>query len=72
MSRFEPGSSINYEKMHENISIVRRGGGEPGGIQLPGNRVAAKYGVGLETRLRIIHQIILENYAYPGVMLIGT
>lgn len=24
MSRFEPGSSINYEKMHENINIVRR------------------------------------------------
>ena len=24
MSRFEPDSTINYEKMHENISIVRR------------------------------------------------
>jgi len=24
MSRFEPGSSINYGKLHENINIVRR------------------------------------------------
>lgn len=24
MSHFEPGSSLNYEKMHENISIVRK------------------------------------------------
>lgn len=24
MSRFEPGSSIGYGKMHENIDIVRR------------------------------------------------
>uniref|UniRef100_A0AAZ1XDD9 Uncharacterized protein n=1 Tax=Oreochromis aureus TaxID=47969 RepID=A0AAZ1XDD9_OREAU len=24
MNHFEPGSSINYEKLHENISVVRR------------------------------------------------
>lgn len=24
MSRFEPASSVNYGKMHENINIVRR------------------------------------------------
>uniref|UniRef100_A0AAR2L6Z3 Aconitate hydratase, mitochondrial n=1 Tax=Pygocentrus nattereri TaxID=42514 RepID=A0AAR2L6Z3_PYGNA len=34
---------------------------------------AAKYGVGFwKPGSGIIHQIILENYAYPGVMLIGT
>ncbi|XP_026861875.2 aconitate hydratase, mitochondrial [Electrophorus electricus] len=33
----------------------------------------AKYGVGFwKPGSGIIHQIILENYAYPGVMLIGT
>uniref|UniRef100_A0A8C9VKK4 Aconitate hydratase, mitochondrial n=1 Tax=Scleropages formosus TaxID=113540 RepID=A0A8C9VKK4_SCLFO len=34
---------------------------------------AAKYGVGFwKPGSGIIHQIILENYAYPGVMVIGT
>lgn len=34
---------------------------------------AAKYGVGFwKPGSGIIHQIILENYAYPGVLLIGT
>ncbi|KAL4647849.1 aconitate hydratase, mitochondrial [Arapaima gigas] len=34
---------------------------------------AAKYGVGFwKPGSGIIHQIILENYAYPGAMLIGT
>ncbi|KAL5019353.1 hypothetical protein ScPMuIL_005075 [Solemya velum] len=34
---------------------------------------SAKYGVGFwKPGSGIIHQIILENYAYPGVMLIGT
>ncbi|XP_028602659.2 aconitate hydratase, mitochondrial [Podarcis muralis] len=34
---------------------------------------AAKYGVGFwKPGSGIIHQIILENYSYPGVMLIGT
>merc|ERR1712142_874688 len=33
----------------------------------------AKYGVGFwKPGSGIIHQIILENYAFPGVMLIGT
>lgn len=33
----------------------------------------AKYGVGFwRPGSGIIHQIILENYAYPGVLLIGT
>ncbi|XP_030076615.1 aconitate hydratase, mitochondrial-like [Microcaecilia unicolor] len=33
----------------------------------------AKYGVGFwKPGSGIIHQIILENYAYPGVLLIGT
>ncbi|KAM9463148.1 aconitate hydratase, mitochondrial-like [Clarias gariepinus] len=33
----------------------------------------AKYGVGFwKPGSGILHQIILENYAYPGVMLIGT
>ncbi|XP_070184891.1 aconitate hydratase, mitochondrial-like isoform X1 [Littorina saxatilis] len=35
--------------------------------------VSAKYGVGFwKPGSGIIHQIILENYAYPGVLLIGT
>ncbi|XP_068574369.1 aconitate hydratase, mitochondrial [Cebidichthys violaceus] len=158
MSRFEPGSSINYEKMHENINIVRRRLSrpltlsekivyghldDPAGqdigrgrtyLRLRPDRVAmqdataqmamlqfissglsrvavpstihcdhlieaqirgpedlqrakevneevynflataaAKYGVGFwKPGSGIIHQIILENYAYPGVMLIGT
>nr|QIE05300.1 mitochondrial aconitase ACO2 [Halichondria panicea] len=34
---------------------------------------AAKYGLGFwKPGSGIIHQIILENYAYPGLMLIGT
>lgn len=34
---------------------------------------ASKYGVGFwKPGSGIIHQIILENYAYPGLMLIGT
>ncbi|XP_072348090.1 aconitate hydratase, mitochondrial isoform X2 [Scyliorhinus torazame] len=34
---------------------------------------AAKYGVGFwKPGSGIIHQIVLENYAYPGVLLIGT
>ncbi|XP_014910897.1 aconitate hydratase, mitochondrial [Poecilia latipinna] len=158
MSRFEPGSSIGYGKMHENIGIVRRRLGRPltlsekivyGHLDNPAgqeidrgrtylrlrpDRVAmqdataqmamlqfissglpkvavpstihcdhlieaqiggaqdlqrakevnqevynflatsaAKYGVGFwKPGSGIIHQIILENYAYPGVMLIGT
>ena len=33
----------------------------------------AKYGVGFwKPGSGIIHQIILENYAFPGVLLIGT
>ncbi|XP_071377967.1 aconitate hydratase, mitochondrial-like [Centroberyx affinis] len=158
MSRFEPGSSVNYEKMHENINIVRKRLkrpltlsekivyghlDDPAGqeidrgrtyLRLRPDRVAmqdataqmamlqfissglpkvavpstihcdhlieaqiggaqdlqrakdvnqevynflasagAKYGVGFwKPGSGIIHQIILENYAYPGVMLIGT
>ncbi|XP_076448239.1 aconitate hydratase, mitochondrial-like [Babylonia areolata] len=35
--------------------------------------VSAKYGIGFwKPGSGIIHQIILENYAYPGVLLIGT
>ncbi|XP_078388150.1 aconitate hydratase, mitochondrial [Cetorhinus maximus] len=34
---------------------------------------AAKYGVGFwKPGSGIIHQIVLENYAYPGILLIGT
>ena len=34
---------------------------------------AAKYGLGFwKPGSGIIHQIVLENYAYPGLMLIGT
>ncbi|XP_033998690.1 aconitate hydratase, mitochondrial [Trematomus bernacchii] len=158
MSRFEPNSTVNYEKMHENINIVRQRLGRPltlsekivyghlddpvgqdiarGStyLRLRPDRVAmqdataqmamlqfissglprvavpstihcdhlieaqiggvedlqrakevneevynflasagAKYGVGFwKPGSGIIHQIILENYAYPGVMLIGT
>ena len=33
----------------------------------------AKYGVGFwKPGSGIIHQIILENYAYPGLLMIGT
>merc|ERR1719499_2790976 len=33
----------------------------------------AKYGVGFwKPGSGIIHQIVLENYAFPGLMLIGT
>uniref|UniRef100_A0AAQ6ILV3 Aconitase/3-isopropylmalate dehydratase large subunit alpha/beta/alpha domain-containing protein n=1 Tax=Anabas testudineus TaxID=64144 RepID=A0AAQ6ILV3_ANATE len=158
MSRFEPSSSINYEKLHENINIVRRRLNrpltlsekivyghldDPAGQEIDRGRTylrlrpdrvgmqdataqmamlqfissglpkvavpstihcdhlieaqiggaqdlqrakevnqevynflataAAKYGVGFwKPGSGIIHQIILENYAYPGVMLIGT
>uniref|UniRef100_A0A8C2WT04 Aconitate hydratase, mitochondrial n=1 Tax=Cyclopterus lumpus TaxID=8103 RepID=A0A8C2WT04_CYCLU len=158
MSRFEPSSTINYEKMHENINIVRRRLSrpltlsekivyghldDPAGQEIDRGRTylrlrpdrvamqdataqmamlqfissglprvavpstihcdhlieaqiggpedlqrakevneevynflataAAKYGVGFwKPGSGIIHQIILENYAYPGVMLIGT
>uniref|UniRef100_A0A667WP17 Aconitate hydratase, mitochondrial n=1 Tax=Myripristis murdjan TaxID=586833 RepID=A0A667WP17_9TELE len=158
MSRFEPGSSVNYEKMRENIKIVRKRLNRPltlsekivyghlddpvgqeidrgrTYLRLRPDRVAmqdataqmamlqfissglpkvavpstihcdhlieaqiggaqdlqrakevnqevynflatagAKYGVGFwKPGSGIIHQIILENYAYPGVMLIGT
>ena len=33
--------------------------------------VSNKYGIGFEAR-RIIHQVVLENYAFPGGMMIGT
>ncbi|KAG5832485.1 hypothetical protein ANANG_G00291660 [Anguilla anguilla] len=158
MSRFEPGSSINYEQLRTNIDIVRKRLNrpltlsekivyghldDPAGqdiargrtyLRLRPDRVAmqdataqmamlqfissglprvavpstihcdhlieaqaggaqdlqrakevnqevynflasagAKYGVGFwKPGSGIIHQIILENYAYPGVMLIGT
>ncbi|XP_031432784.1 aconitate hydratase, mitochondrial-like isoform X1 [Clupea harengus] len=158
MSRFEPGSSINYEKLLTNISIVRKRLNrpltlsekivyghldDPHGqdidrgrtyLRLRPDRVAmqdataqmamlqfissglatvavpstihcdhlieaqtggaqdlqrakdlneevynflatagSKYGVGFwKPGSGIIHQIILENYAYPGVLLIGT
>ncbi|XP_049601956.1 aconitate hydratase, mitochondrial [Syngnathus scovelli] len=158
MSRFEPGSSINYEQLRKNINIVRKRLNrpltlsekivyghldDPAGqeiergrtyLRLRPDRVAmqdataqmamlqfissglpkvavpstihcdhlieaqiggvqdlqrakdinqevynflatagAKYGVGFwKPGSGIIHQIILENYAYPGVMLIGT
>uniref|UniRef100_A0A672FN58 Aconitate hydratase, mitochondrial n=1 Tax=Salarias fasciatus TaxID=181472 RepID=A0A672FN58_SALFA len=158
MSRFEPTSFINYEKLHSNVNIVRKRLNRPltlsekivyGHLDDPHNqeidrgrtylrlrpdRVAmqdataqmamlqfissglpkvavpstihcdhlieaqiggvkdlarakevnqevynflssagAKYGVGFwKPGSGIIHQIILENYAYPGVMLIGT
>ncbi|XP_066563346.1 aconitate hydratase, mitochondrial [Amia ocellicauda] len=158
MSRFEPESSINYDKLHENINIVRKRLDRPltlsekivyghlddpvgqeiargrTYLRLRPDRVAmqdataqmamlqfissglprvavpstihcdhlieaqtggtedlqrakemnhevykflssagAKYGVGFwKPGSGIIHQIILENYAYPGVMLIGT
>uniref|UniRef100_A0A8C5AEQ2 Aconitase 2 n=1 Tax=Gadus morhua TaxID=8049 RepID=A0A8C5AEQ2_GADMO len=158
MSRFEPDSFVNYEKMSKNIGIVRKRLGrpltlsekivyghldDPAGqeiergrtyLRLRPDRVAmqdataqmamlqfissglprvavpstihcdhlieaqtgadkdlqrakdvnkevynflatagAKYGVGFwKPGSGIIHQIILENYAYPGVLLIGT
>uniref|UniRef100_A0AAZ3NZ23 Aconitase/3-isopropylmalate dehydratase large subunit alpha/beta/alpha domain-containing protein n=1 Tax=Oncorhynchus tshawytscha TaxID=74940 RepID=A0AAZ3NZ23_ONCTS len=158
MSRFEPGTSISYEKLHENIDIVRKRLNRPltlsekivyghlddpvgqdiargrTYLRLRPDRVAmqdataqmamlqfissglpkvavpstihcdhlieaqiggvedlkrakevnqevynflatagAKYGVGFwKPGSGIIHQIILENYAYPGVLLIGT
>uniref|UniRef100_A0A8C8CWP4 Aconitate hydratase, mitochondrial n=1 Tax=Oncorhynchus tshawytscha TaxID=74940 RepID=A0A8C8CWP4_ONCTS len=158
MSRFEPGTSISYEKLHENINIVRKRLNRPltlsekivyghlddpvgqdiargrTYLRLRPDRVAmqdataqmamlqfissglpkvavpstihcdhlieaqiggvedlkrakevnqevynflatagAKYGVGFwKPGSGIIHQIILENYAYPGVLLIGT
>jgi aconitate hydratase len=34
--------------------------------------VSNKYGIGLETGAGIIHQVVLENYAFPGGMMIGT
>ena len=39
----------------------------------PWNPIHHRYGVGFwKPGSGIIHQIILENYAYPGVLLIGT
>uniref|UniRef100_A0A8C6LIW9 Aconitate hydratase, mitochondrial n=1 Tax=Nothobranchius furzeri TaxID=105023 RepID=A0A8C6LIW9_NOTFU len=139
MSHFEPGSSINYEKLHENVSIVRKRLNrpltlsekivyghldDPAGqeidrgrtyLRLRPDRVAMQDATAQMAMLQfissglpkvavpstihcdhlieaqiggaqdlqrakivynpgsgIIHQIILENYAYPGVMLIGT
>ena len=34
--------------------------------------VSNKYGIDLEPGAGIIHQVLLENYAFPGGMMIGT
>jgi aconitate hydratase len=34
--------------------------------------VSNKYGIGFGTGAGIIHQVVLENYAFPGGMMIGT
>ncbi|KAK2096054.1 aconitate hydratase [Saguinus oedipus] len=42
-------------------------------VAVPSTIHCAKYGVGFwRPGSGVIHQIILENYAYPGVLLIGT
>ena len=34
--------------------------------------VSSKYGIDFEAGAGIIHQVVLENYAFPGGMMIGT
>ena len=42
------------------------------GLQLPRSR-SPKYGIGFwKPGSGIIHQVVLENYAFPGGMMIGT
>ena len=51
----------------------RRGrGGQQGGLRLPAH-VSARYGIGFwQPGSGIIHQVVLEKYAFPGGMMIGT
>ena len=50
----------------------RRRRHQPGGLRLPA-LVSAKYGIGFwGPGSGIIHQVVLENYAFPGGMMIGT
>ena len=49
-----------------------RDGREQGGLQLPASS-AKKYGIGFwKPGAGIIHQVVLENYAFPGCLIIGT
>ena len=46
---------------------------EPGGLRLPAHRRRTAYGIGFwKPGAGIIHQVVLENYAFPGGMMIGT
>ncbi len=43
------------------------------GLRLPRRRCRPKYGIGFwKPGSGIIHQVVLENYAFPGGMMIGT
>jgi aconitate hydratase len=51
---------------------TRRQRHQPRGVRLP-RSVSAKYGIGFwKPGSGIIHQVVLENYAFPGGMMIGT
>ena len=51
----------------------RRARHELGGLRLPAHRCRRKYGIGFwKPGCGIIHQVVLENYAFPGGMMIGT
>jgi aconitate hydratase len=46
---------------------------QQGGLRLPAKSVSNKYGIGFwKPGAGIIHQVVLENYAFPGGMMIGT
>ena len=43
------------------------------GLRVPAQRRAARYGAGFwKPGSGIIHQVVFENYAFPGGMMIGT
>jgi len=52
---------------------LRRSKGEDGEVYAFLRAAAARYGAGFwEPGAGIIHQVVLENYAFPGAMIIGT
>ena len=56
MSLFKKGALINHQRIEDNLAVVRK-------------RFESWI---LESGSGIIHQIILESYAFPGGVMIGT
>jgi len=62
-----------YQRMARNLDIVRESLAENSEVYDFLRSAAAKYGLGFwEPGAGIIHQVVLENYAFPGEMIIGT